>query len=962
MLASLRAILSRIRGLFAGGRLDSDFEQEMESHVAMLTDENIRAGMAPDEARRAARLKLGSAAQLREAHHEQRTLPWLESLAQDIRFALRMLRKNPGFTAVAVLTLALGIGANTAIFSLVDAALLRPIPVRDPQHLVVFRWSARANPKLEVDNDYDDCAYQTGVGDCSFSIPFFKTVRAQAGVFSGMAGFAGPLDVDLSGNGSASIAHGTYVSDDFFSTLGVNMFLGRQLGPSDDSPSAPPVVVLNYSYWVRAFGSDRSVIGRTVHLDNTTATIVGVSDSHFTSLTPGKTQDFFMPFSLSDGIRGERWANQTRASDSGIWWVIIIGRLEPGISMGQAQAAATIIFRNATIHGSKPLFNEDDAPEIHLASAQAALNGETNDISPLLYTSFTIVGFILLIACANVAGLSLARSAARQKEVAVRLALGAGRARLIRQLLTESLLLSFAGGLLGFVLAFWRIGGIVGIISTNSTQPFPYAVGPDWRVLVFAIGTMFVTGILFGLAPALRGSRLDLTSSLKENASSRAGSASRAGRWLRLGDALVVAQVALSIVVLIGAGLLVRTLRNLRNLNVGFDARNVLLFNIDPTIAGYTDQQTQQLYSNLQERFAALPGVISASYSEDALLDGSWSAGHVHLDGAPPKQNVNPGELTVGLNFFSTMDIPMLTGRTFTPADFGIAIETNVAQKARSAAAKANSESLSTSSSAALSAAQSAYDRSAPVPVIINEAFAQKFLPKQDPVGMHIGGPQTTDAEVQHPGPGYTVIGVVGDTKYAHPRRDIAPIMFIPLVSNEAYFELRTATNPSALVKNVREVVSQTGGNLPLTHVITQTEEIENQLSQERLMSRLSGFYGGVALALACIGLYGLLAYEVARRTRELGIRMALGARRRDLLRLVIGQGLLLALIGSAIGIGAAIGVTRFMSAMLYGIQADDPLTFAGVAILLIFVALFACYVPARRAMRVDPIVALRNE
>jgi predicted permease len=719
---------------------------------------------------------------------------------------------------------------------------------------------------------------------------------------------------------------------------------------------------LSYAYWVRVFGSDRSVIGRTLQLDNTTATIVGVADPRFTNLTPGKTQDFFMPFSLSDRVRGEWWGNQTRTSDPGIFWVIILGRLKPGASMGQGQAAATTIFRNVTLHGAKPLFKEADAPEIHLASAQAVLRGEINDISPLLYMSLAIVGFILLIACANVAGLTLARSAARQREMAVRLALGAGRARLIRQLLTESLLLSFAGGLLGFLLAFWRIGGIVGIISSDSAEPFPFVVRPDWRVLIFAIGITLMTGLLFGLAPALRGSRLDLTPALKENASSLPGNTPHTGRWFRLGDALVITQVALSIVVLVGAGLLVRTLQNLRNLNPGFDARNILLFNIDPTIAGYTDQQTQQLYSTLQQRFAALPGVISASYSEDALLDGGRSGDDVHLDAAPPKQNVNTDELNVGLHFFSTMHIPILAGRTFTSADFASAIATSAAENARSAAAKANSASPSASASAALSASQSAYDHPAPVPVLINQAFARKFLRNQNPLGLHMGGAQTTDVDVQHPGPGYTIIGIVGDTKYDDPRRTIQPMMLLPLVSNSAYFELRTAVNPILLAKNVREIVSQAADNLPLTHVRTQTEQIEEMLSRERLMSRLSTFYGSVALVLACIGLYGLLAYEVARRTRELGIRMALGAERRDLLRLVVGQGISLVLIGSAIGIGAAIGVTRFITAMLYGIHPVDPLTFAGVAILMMFVALLACYIPARRAMKVDPMTALRYE
>jgi macrolide transport system ATP-binding/permease protein len=887
---------------------------------------------------------------------------FFSGIFQDLRYALRMLQKSPGFTAVAVLTLALGIGANTAAFSFIDALLLRSIPVKDPRQLVVFNWSAHREPDLHGHSDYGDCADQAGIGDCSFSIPFFKTVRAQSNSFSGVAAFAGPIDVDLSGNGAASMVRGLYVSGDFFSTLGINTLIGRPLALSDDSPAAPPVIVLSYAYWVRAFGAAPSAVGRTVRLDSTTATIVGVADPNFTHLTPGKLLDFFTPFSLADTVRGEWWRNQDRLSDPANWWVVMLGRLKPGVSIGQAQAAAAAIFHNEMLHGAPSFFKSEDAPALTLLPAKAGLNGETSQIAPALYVSMIIVAFILLIACANVAGLTLARSAARQKEMAVRLALGAGRARIVRQLLTESVLLSLVGGALGVLLAVWGVGTISKLLSNSPGAPFLTIVAPDWRVLAFTIAITFATGVLFGLAPALRGSRLDLTPSLKESACSLPGTAAHTGRRFRLGDALVVAQVALSIVVLIGAGLLVRTLQNLHSINPGFDPQNILLFGIDPHLAGYTDQQTQQLYGHLQQRFASLPGVESVSYSEDALLDGGWSAGSVHIDGAPPKQYANTGKLPVGLNFFSTMRIPMLAGRNFTSADFAAAAATNAAEKARDTAAEKTKAAPSASTPASPTALDEAYYHSAPVPLIVNEAFERTFLAKQNPIGLHMSDAPRGDAEVPNPGPGYTIIGVVGDTKYAQLRRKTAPIIFLPLVSNEAHFELRAAASPIALVKNVREIVSQAGDNLPLTDVRTQTEQIDQILFQERLMARLSSFFGALALVLACIGLYGLLSYEVARRTRELGIRMALGAQRRDLLRLIVGQGTLLVLIGAAIGIAAGLGVTRFISSMLYGLDANDPVTFASVAILLTLVALAACYIPARRAMRADPMVALHYE
>ncbi|MGB7281659.1 MAG: ABC transporter permease [Candidatus Acidiferrum sp.] len=953
----------RLRSLFRRRQADQELEDELRDHVEQKTEEYIARGLDPGEARRQALLEMGGVEKRKEECRDARRVNWIQDLAQDIRFALRMLRKSPGFTAVAILTLALGIGANTAIFSFIDGVLLRSLPVKEPQQLVLFSWSARQKPRANGRSAYGDCYKQELTGDCSFPLPFFKTLRSQADSFSGMAAFAGPLDVDLSAKGAASIASSTYVSGDFFSTLGVNTILGRPLVPSDDTPSAPPAIVLNYAYWDRAFGSDCSVVGRTVRLDSTTATIIGIADPQFTNLTPGKLQDFYMPFSLADRIRGEWWSkNDTRATDASVWWVVMLGRLKPGVSIGRAQASASTIFRNVMLHGARPAFQETDAPSIALTPAQAGLNGETSDWAPPLYISMALVGFILLIACANVAGLTLARSATRQKEMAVRLALGAGRARLIRQLLTESLLLSLAGGLVGFLLAYWRIGGMVGIISSDRAEPFPFVISPDWRVLTFAVAVTFITGILFGLAPAMRGSRIDLTPSLKESTSSLPGGAAHAGRYFRLSDGLVVAQVALSIVVLIGAGLLVRTLHNLSNLNPGFDTRNVLLFDIDPTIAGFTDRQTQQLYGNLQEHFAALPGVISVSYSEDALLDGGTSGDDIHLDGAPPKQDINTLELPVGLNFFSTMHIPILAGRAFTPADFAAAITTNAADKARDAAATPNPASSSAPASTVPSALDEAYYRSAPIPVLINEMFAQTFLRGQDPLGMHMGDSQATDDEVQHPGPGYTVIGIVADTRYDRPRRAIQPIMFLPLVSNSAYFELRTAANPTLLVKSVRDVVSRVADNLPLSHVRTQTGQIEDMLSQERLMSRLSTFYGAVALVLACIGLYGLLSYEVARRTREIGIRMALGARRVDVLRLVMVLGLKLTVVGAMAGIVGALALTQFLSSLLYGVSPTDPVTSLVVTALLTLVTLAACYIPARRAMRVDPMVALRYE
>jgi macrolide transport system ATP-binding/permease protein len=949
----LRRNLSKLSNLFRNNRAEEELAREVASHLTLLADDFERRGMSSEEARLAAKRAYGGLEQAKQAHRDERSLLWIEQTIQDLRYALRMLARSPGFATVAILTLALGIGANSAIFSVINAVMLRALPAEDPQRLVIFSWSSHHEPKLRGHSSYGDCDGNEGTNDCSFSVPFYEALRSHTSTFSGVAAFAGPMEVDFSGNGPAIIARGEYVSGDYFTTVGAKTIVGRPLGLADNAPSASPAIVLDYGYWQRTFGADPTAVGRAVRLNNMDVAIVGVAAPGFASLTPGKSQDFFMPLSLAKRIRGERWGTEDRLSDPATWWVVLAGRVKPGVSIEQAQAEAGTLFQAEALHAAKPMFSQGDAPALRLLPAREALNGESSQIAAMLELIMTAVGFVLLIACANVAGLILARSANRQKELAVRQALGAGRARIVRQLLTESLLLATTGGALGILVAIWGVQALTRLISSGLDRPFPFVITPDWRVLAFTCGLTLATGILCGLAPSFRSVRADLTPSLRENASSVSGRASQVGLRFRPGDALVVAQVALSVVVLVGAGLLVRTLHKLQTLDPGFDTQNVLLFGINPSLAGYKDRQTVELYRQLQERFEALPGVVSASYSEDALLSGSWSASDVHLDGAPPKSNANTATLRVGLDFFRTMHIPVLAGRVFTPADFARAEATNAVVKA--------AEQAAASDSPVKAAKPTDESQPAPEPVLINKAFARKYFPNQNPVGLHIGNRQG-DEPATGPQPGYLIVGIAGDTKYSRLRRDIMPTMFLPLVGNSAHFELRASGDPAALVKQVRAIVAQADNNLPLSDVRTQSQQIEQALYQERLMSRLSSFFACLALILACIGLYGLLSYEVARRTRELGIRMALGAQRRELMRLVVRRGLLLALAGAVIGTGAAMAVTRLMSAMLYNVRPYDPATFAGGCMLLVLVALVACSIPARRAMCIDPMVALRDE
>jgi len=1004
-------------------RMLEDLEQDIHDHIERETQDNIERGMPPEEARYAAARKFGNVTRVKEETREVWSVVWLEQLLQDIRYGLRMLAKSPGFAAVAILTLALGIGANTAIFSLIDAVMLRALPVENPSQLVLLKWSARNAPNIHGYMTSGDCPLNVMPGaanpyGCSFSEPMFREI-AQANVFAATTAFANSGRLNLTGNGPATVINGQLVSGDFFRTMGLKAAAGRLFEAADDKPSAAPVAMLNYGYWQSAFGGARDVVGHTIELNNVPFTIIGVAEQRFTGITPGSDYDVWLP--LADGQRiTDPMFWRARSSDVGDWWLTIVGRLKPGTPLAQAQAAVSGLFRDEMLHGAVPLFHGGesavrpggpggrgpggdqmfhgampppaggngpasvgklpqqtpegtvqarreaagapmspsagktpvilaappgavpgdgprtlstaaDNPEVTLVPAQTGLTGARSEYSNPLYVLMLAVGIILLIACANVAGLMLARAAARQKEMAVRLALGAGRSRVVRQLLTESVMLSVLGGALGILFAYWGAHAIISFVSSNQTRPLGFATGVDLRVLGFTVSISLLTGILFGIAPTFRGARVDLTPALKEGERSSASSGHAGRKWFSIGNALVVAQVALAIVVLVGAGLLVRTLQNLRSIDVGFDSHNILVFGIDPTLIGYKGAQVDAFYRDLQGRLAETPGVKSASYSILPLLSNRLGITGFHWPGMPQDQTSMADGLAVGPNFFATMHIPFLAGRDFNASDFKVS-----------------------------AANRGATPTSARTAVIVNQAFVQKYLGKENPLGKQFG---EAEAAEDHPAlPGYEIIGVVRDAKYNSLRRDIQAMMYTPQSAGGASFELRTAADPQAILPAIREVVAQVNTNLPLFDVKTESEQIDRLLFQERLVARLAGFFGLLALVLACVGLYGLLSYEVSQRTREIGIRLALGAHPGSVLKLVLRQGIILAIVGAAVGIGVALGVTRYLTSMLYDVHANDPITMIGVAVLLTIVALAACYIPARRAMRVDPMVALRYE
>jgi putative ABC transport system permease protein len=886
----LNILSDRLRALLGREAVIRDIDEELRLHIEMETESNVRRGMSHSEARRAALLSFGNYDRARDAAYGVRGGGLMETIWQDIRYGARVLAKHKAFTLVAVLTLALGIGANTAIFSVVNELLLRPLPYRDADRVVML-WEVTPSGRHQNTTSRRN----------------FMSWREQAKSFEAIAAFSDQR-ANLTGVGDPEEVSMQIASSGLFNVLGVDAIVGRTFTKDDIQPGAPRVAVLGYGLWQRKFGGDRGVVGKPITLGGEPYTVIGVVPRNF---------QWHIRSRSGTGKPAEVWTLLTmpQSQTDGAWhgrFLSTVGRLKPGVSYEQADTELKTI--EARISEDEPEHNKGYGAEVIPVREQLVGN-----VRPALWLLLGAVGFVLLIACANVANLLLARAASREKEIAVRTALGARRSRIVRQLLTESILLAVTGGACGLALAWWGIQALVAISPRDLINL--QGIGLNLTVLGWTLGVAVLTGVLFGLVPALEATRVDLNDTLKEGGKSSSGQSARS-RGLR--GALVVAEVALALVLLAGAGLLVKSFARLRDIDTGFRQENILTFVVPVPVTKYKeDAQFVNFFRQAEERVRALPGVRSVGVVNYLpLYGGLGSATRFTVEGRPaPPPGEEPGAnvRVADSGYFDAIGIPLLRGRNF--MDFENAEPRHV--------------------------------------VIVSESFAQKYFPGEEVLGKRV------DVQMfDKPNP-TEIVGVVGDVRYDSLTDAAGPTVYFPhpeLTYSFMTFVVHTSGDPAELTPAVRREISGLDPDQPVTDVRTMTQVMAETVGRARFSTLLFGLFAGLATLLAAVGIFGVMNYSVTLRTRELGLRMALGAQPARVLMLVLRQGFLLTLVGVGIGLAVALALTRVMSSLLFGVDATDPATFAAIVPLITVVSLLACYIPARRATRIDPLVALRYE
>jgi macrolide transport system ATP-binding/permease protein len=897
---------------------EQELNREIEWHLNEIREEREADGLSPRQAVHAARREFGNVGMVQEDARAAWGWTLLEQFAQDLRYALRTMGANRLFTALAVASLALGIGANAAIYSFMDALLLRSLPVADPTGLVVLNWHAKSPGKDFVMHEGHGSGWgdaQSGETSGMFPYPAFEIFHKNDAIFSSLFGYFFQSGLakrlNLSVHGQADLASVHYVTGDYFRGLGVRPAVGRLLGPDDDRVGAPAVAVVSYALSERRFGGAAAAPGQPILVDNLPFTVAGVAPPGFFGVDPGSNPDVYLP------MHGNPRLNASLYLKGNAYWVEVMGRLRPGVSREQAQAALAPQFRQWVASTATTAGERDNLPALMVTEGSGGLGGLRRSYEKPFLVLLALVALVLALACANVANLLMARAAARRREMALRLSVGASRFRVVRQLLTESVLLASLGGLLGTAFAIWGIR-FLRMLLAGGRSNFTLHADLNWHVLAAAAALTLLTGLLFGLAPALQSTRVDIVTALKEARSGRTG---RSTRWYGgPSGMLVVGQIAISLLMLVGAGMFVRTLSNLESVNLGFDRENLLLFQLDALKAGHKNPEMAAFYGDLRRRFSQISGVRQASLSDESMINAGWGE-DISVAGKPhdPETRI----MSIGPTFFATMRIPVLAGRDIEESD------------------RAGTQAVA----------------------VINERFAKVNFGDRNPLGEHVLLGDREQGKYRD----MEIVGMVGNTQYGGVKRKMPPVVYFPYDQGypepeEMVFELRTAGNPLAFADAVRAITRQADSRLAVADMQTQAAEIDGTISQENTLAGLCSVFAALALVIASVGLYGTVAYNVARRTSEIGIRAALGARRGRLVWLVLREVLALAGIGIAISVPAALTASKLIESFLFGMKRNDPWVLVIATGTLLAAALVAAYLPARKASLIDPMVALRNE